>query len=381
VNHRILFIIEDLFELGPAHQLLGLASELATRGAKIQIGVLGQREIEPVKWESAGVKVTFLNGDDQTPLHTIRDGFQVCKELRALIQSFQPSIVHSWCGISELFMLLATKDWPLVKPHSSFRLISTELYRQPEKRFLRQTIEKQLARKVERMLVPHASVKTHLVENGYRDYRIDVVPNAVFETGVPANREPAKLRLRERLGLAESAYVAGTVAPLHARSRLKDLIWATDLLTCIRDDFHLAIVGKGSQLRRLKRFAALTESKSHIHFLEHPESPNEVVSGLDFYWHSHLDDPLSSNLLSAMAKGIPAISVFGEGTEEIVRPQETGFGVNFGARDEFARWTKYLIEQIEPGKQLARQGREFVCQNFDKQRMIEGYLGIYDLTS
>ena len=85
--------------------------------------------------------------------------------------------------------------------------------------------------------------------------------------------------------------------------------------------------------------------------------------------------------MSAMAKGIPAISVFGPGSKEIIRHQETGFAVNFGARDEFARWTKYLIEQEESGKQLARQGQTFVQSNFEESKMVDSYVGIYDLTS
>ena len=111
-----------------------------------------------------------------------------------------------------------------------------------------------------------------------------------------------------------------------------------------------------------------------------PDSPENLVAGLDFYWHSHLNDPLSGNLLSAMAHGIPAISVHGPGTEPVVRHQETGMAVNFGARDEFARWTKFFIEQTDATEQLARQGKNHVVSEFDKSKMIDGYIRIYDLT-
>lgn len=180
------------------------------------------------------------------------------------------------------------------------------------------------------------------------------------------------------MNLPEKAYLAGAVGPLCHRSRFKDLIWATDLLTVIRDDFHFLMIGKGSQRKQLERFASLTESRSHIHFLGHPEFPQRVVAGLDFYWNSHLRDPLSGNLLAAMANGIPSISVYGPGTEEIIRHQQTAFGVNFGARDEFARWTKFLIEKSEPAQKIAWQGQQFVRDNFRQSKMIDGYLAIYD---
>jgi len=85
--------------------------------------------------------------------------------------------------------------------------------------------------------------------------------------------------------------------------------------------------------------------------------------------------------MSAMANGIPSISVYGPGTKEIIRHQETGFAVNFGARDEFARWTKFLIEKPEQAARLARQGQEFVNAQFTKSTMVDGYLAIYDLIS
>ena len=400
MSHRILFVTETLFPLGPAEQLLRLSSQLVKRGHQIIVAVLGQRTFEPTQWTDAGIEVHFLNGDDTTPLHNLRDGFFVTRELRTLIRSVAPNIVHSWCGVSELMTLLATENFPLFKPLKKLRLISTELYLQPEKRFIRQVVENRLAQRVERMIVPHVTVKNHLVENGYREPRIDIVPNSfagssLSNSEMAAKRTTGRQRILSMLGLPETALLAGTVAPLIHRSRLKDLIFATNLLDCAFSeewfaehkpgaavpDVHLLIIGKGTQQKQLKRFAILTEAKPQVHFLDHPHSPDEIIAGLDFYWHSHLRDPLSGNLMAAMAHGIPAISVFGPGSEEIVRHQETGFAVNFGARDEFARWTKYLIEQQDSGQRLANQGQSFVQANFKESKMIDGYVGVYDLTS
>lgn len=376
--HRILFVIENLFPLGAALQLKLLADELVVKHYEVHVAVLGQKAFVPQDWIDSNIDVYFLNGDDKTPLHTMRDGFHVVRELRQVIQTIKPEIVHSWCGRAELLTLLAVQQYPVIKRLRRFRLISSELYLQPEKRFSRQVLENKMSRRVERMIVPHESVKQHLVENGYREPRISIVPNAVVSTS-PVNRIDAKRQLIAQLGLPEKARIAGTVARLQHRTRLKDLIWATDLLTCVRDDFHFLIIGTGSQLKQLKHFAALTESKAHVHFLGHPEEPEKIISGLDFYWNSHLREPLSGNLLNAMSYGIPAISVLGPGTDSIIRHQETGFAVNFGARDEFARWTKYLIEQTESGERLAQQGQDHVHSHFDKSKMIDGYTGIYEL--
>lgn len=378
VNQHILFVIENLFSLGAAQQLRVLAEGLVKQGYKIHVAVLGQRSFEPTQWTDLDIEVSFLNGDDKTPLHTMRDGFQVVKELRQLIAKLSPTIVHTWCGNAELLTLIAAvENIPMTKPLKQFRLISTELYRQPEKRFVQQLAENRMSQRVEQMIVPHDSVKQHLMENGYRESKISIVPNAVAVT-TGLERIEAKRELCRRLGLPESSKLAGTVARLHHRSRLKDLIWATDLLTCIGENFHFVVIGTGTQLKQLKRFASLTESRHHVHFLGQPDQPESLIAGLDFYWHSHLNDPLSGNLLSAMAHQIPAISVLGPGTEPIIQHQTTGMAVNFGARDEFARWTKYFIEKSESAQQLAIQGKNHVASNFDKSKMIDGYIQIYN---
>lgn len=377
MSHRILFVIETLFSQGAAQQLEILATALANQQYEIHIAVLGQKTEEPKRWTDAGINISFLNPDDATPLHTLRDGFHVTRELRRLIQTLSPDIVHTWCGNAELLTLIATQDFPTANRKNRFRLISTELFLQPKKRFTRQSAENWMSERVETMVVPHDSVRKHLVENGYRESRIKIVPNAIADIEPANDRAKTRSALLRKLDLAQSTLLVGSVAPLVHRSRLKDLIWATDLLTCIRPDLHFIIIGSGPQQKQLKRFAALTEAKSHIHFMGHPESPERIVASLDVYWHSHLRDPLSGNLLAAMANGIPAISVLGEGTGEIIHHQETGFAVNFGARDEFARWTKYLIEQTESAKQLARQGESFVQSHFKASTMIDGYLAIY----
>ncbi len=375
---RILFVIEDLLPMGPVQQLKLLADELIVKHYEIHIAVLGQKAFVPKDWLDPNIDVYFLNGDDKTPLHTMRDGFQVIAELRQLIRSIKPEIIHSWCGQAELLMLLAIQQYPFTKRLRRIRLISTELYLQPSKRFFRQTLENKMARRIERMIVPHESVKQHLVENGYRESRIAIVPNAVTSS-LPLIRTEAKSELTSMLGVSEDANIAGTVAPLQHRTRLKDLIWATELLTCIRDDFHLLIIGTGTQLKQLQHFAGLTQSKSHVHFLGQPDNLETIIAGLDFYWNSHLQEPNPTSLLNAMSSGVPAISVLGAGTNSIIRHQETGFAVNFGARDEFARWTKYLIEQTESGEQLADQGQQHVQTKFNKSKMVDGYVEIYEL--
>jgi glycosyltransferase involved in cell wall biosynthesis len=370
-----LFTIESLFELGPVEELRILTGALSASGCEIHIAILGEHRFEANQWLESGIKVHVLNKDDRTPLHSLRDCFSVVPELRKLIRTLSPDLIHAWCGQAEILTLIATRNVPLTRRLPFKQLISTQLALPRDLGFRHQIFENHLGDDDNfTTVVPHASVKTKLIELGKPEAQIEIIANSALARQA-SEKSSIRKSLREQLGLAQASYLAGTVAPLVHRSRLKDLIWATDLLTCVRPDFHFLIVGSGPQLSRLQRFASLTEAGDHIHFLSRPESP--VIQGLDFYWHPHLQEPISGNLMSAMAAEIPSIAVYGEGTEEIIRHQETGFAVNFGARDEFARWTKFLIEKPKESLALAKQGRQLVERSFPIESMINSYLSLY----
>ena len=259
----------------------------------------------------------------------------------------------------------------------STRRFATELALQPEKRFIQQLFEHRISTGFEKIFVPHESVKQHMIEDGYDPELFDLVPNRLSETAL--DRVAGRNLMLAQLKLPSDSKIAGTVAPLIPKARLKDLIWATDLLTCIRDDVHLVIFGVGKQKSRLRKFASQTESAAHVHFLDQPTNARKMLGGLDFFWHSHLLEPLPGSLMLAMASGIPVISVFGPGTSEMVRDQETGFAVNVGGKDEFARWTKYLIELPDSARQLATQSQEFALRKFGNGTQIDKYLRAYGL--
>ncbi len=390
MSQRILFTVEHLYPLGPAQLLFPLASELAAAGKDIVIAVLGQRTDEVSRWVDAGVRVFFINGDDRTPLHTHRDAFTVIRELRNLIRLVEPDTLHAWCGEAIWLTLLAIQKLPLATNLPEVRLMATELNLHPEKNFVRSLLEDKLSFQIDTLIVPQEEVADDLADEGLIAANTQIIRTgirvgdqyppeekiAIVDRGA-ISRCDLRKSIRDSLSLPENARLAITVADLEARTRLKDLIWATDLLACIREDFHFAIIGTGSQLWRLKKFARQTEAKDHIHFLGLPEQPESYIAASDFYWHSHLQSPLPGPLLAAMAMGIPAISVLGPGTAPVIDHQTTGFATNFGARDEFARWTKYLIEQTEPGSRLAQQGQDHAAKNFPFDSMLHGYLELY----
>jgi glycosyltransferase involved in cell wall biosynthesis len=364
--------------------LLPLVKGLAEAGLDVVVVVLGQRAFAPERWIAAGARVFFVNGDDQTPLHTSRDALEVVRELRALIRIVEPSIVHAWCGEAWWLTLLAVQSWPLAGKLPPFRLLATELSLPGKHGLVRRGLQRRMLDQLEAIVVPHQQVATRLQKILGREHRFQTISTGcvgdVFLDDPAADgweRNRLRLEVRRGLRLPDDAVLAISMADLEPVHRLKDLVWATDLLACVRDDFHFLLVGSGTQRHRLRRFASLTEAGANVHLLGLIDQPERFLRAADVYWNSHLEHPNSVQVLSAMESHVPVVSVLGLGTEQMIRHQETGFAVNYGARDEFARWTKYLIEMPGPAERLALQAEQWAEQQFPVEAVVSGYMELY----
>ena len=282
------------------------------------------------------------------------------------MRSFQPDVIHAF---GQRATLAAAS---VLMRDRKKKLISTLCSKWKPQPTLSAFTDQYLLRRVDRFIAPHESLKTDLSNFGIPTERLTIIANAIASGSLNTkqNRQQQRQRLIDATGVPASSFIAVTSAELEPVTRLKDLIWATDLLSCIRDDFHFVIFGEGSQHQRLLDFADCTEAADHVHFAGVNPAANELIAGADVFWNSHLQSPLPSGILAAMNAAVPVISVYGAETSPLIKHQETGFAVNYGARDEFARWTKFLIEKTDAGEQLARQGQQHVRENFTAQEMV-----------
>lgn len=176
--------------------------------------------------------------------------------------------------------------------------------------------------------------------------------------GNQQDRQPVRLAIAEFLDIPVNEHWIVTVADLQPRNQLKDLIWGLDLLRCIRDDVHLLIIGQGPQLQPLQRFAESTAAADFVHWLGMPEEADRIVAACDVYWHSHLNQEEPAGMLVAMANEVPVVSAWGRATASLVRPQQTAWAVPLGSRDQYARWTKYILENPEATRMMVTQARQ-----------------------
>jgi len=384
LSRRILFVVDSLFPLGDAYQLRILAEGLALQH-DVCICVTGSTDPR----DSSGlappdVAIHFLSWDQKLKHRAAAAQVQVALRLRKRVRAFEPDIVHAF---GQRATSIAAATLMAMKARPETKLVSSVLSSWLPQTASVQCFEGFLIKRVDHFLVAHPSLQKDLIDLDIATDNISILSNSVNkgtardgETEVAdQQRQQRRASLIEVTGIEPTAFIAVTSADLEPMTRLKDLIWATDLLSCVRDDVHLVILGAGSQQKRLRMFAECTEASPHVHFAGRPSTALEMLGASDVYWNSHLRTPLPSSLMAAMNFGVPVISVYGPQTEQLIRHQETGFAVNFGARDEFARWTKFLIEKPDAAKQLAWQGQQHVRREFESEGAISDVEKIYEV--
>ena len=169
------------------------------------------------------------------------------------------------------------------------------------------------------------------------------------------------------LGLSSDVLLIGAVGQLRTDRRLKDLIWAADMLKFIRGDVHLLIVGDGPHRGRLERFTSQVRIEDKVHFLGRRFDWSRWLGCIDIFWSARDSAGQPLALIEAMACGLPVVATRVPGSEELIDDGRDGYLVAVGNRLAIARATQKLLEsaalRAEVGAAgVARSVRHFLVR-------------------
>ncbi len=183
--------------------------------------------------------------------------------------------------------------------------------------------------------------------------------------------------LLAELGLPGGARLIGSVAKLTPVSRIKDLIWAADLLKVIRDDVHLLVVGDGPQRAILERFRHQCHIDDKVHFLGAVGNPTRIIRLCEVFWLAGEEGGLRGSLVQAMAAGVPVVAGDAPGCGELVADGQNGFLVPVGDRAALARAANKILDNAELAERLGTAARARVAADFSAAAMVAAHAALY----
>ena len=358
---RIVHVIPTLVRGGAEKQLSLLAAGLRAGGWDVEVCVLGHGGPWESYLERAGVRCTVLG--KRFKLDPVA-WWRLVRYFRRV----RPRLVQTWLFAANSYgrtAALAARV-PVI--------VASERSCDPWKASHEFALDRWLARHTRRIVVNSSGVRDFYVQRGLPAEKFVIIPNAV-EPATPAG-VPREDVLRS-LGLPPHARLIAAVNRLWPQKRVKDLIWAADLLKVVRDDVHLLIIGDGPQRARLERFCRQIELHDRVHFLgDRPDVPR-LLEHCELLWLASGYEGLPNAVLEAMAAGIPVVATDLPGTRDLVVPGVTGCLVPVGDRAALAREALRLIESPELARRLGQAARERAARHFSLNAMLERYAALY----
>ncbi len=358
---RILQIIPTLDRAGAEKQMSLLARGLPRDEFDVQVCALTRGGPLSADLLGAGIPLTVIG-------KRWRIDPQAYWRLKRYVARLRPDLIHTWLFAANAYGHAAGRACG-VKCH-----LAGQRCVDPWKGCIELAIDRYIGRHCSGVVVNSPGVRDFYVRHGLPAEKIRVIPNGV----PPAGRtNTTRRQLLAELGLPGESRLIGAVGRLWPQKRIKDAIWAADLLKVIRDDVHLLIIGDGPHRDRLRKFRDQVVIRDKVHFLGRRADVLRMIPHFDVLWSTSGYEGQSNAIMEAMSAGVPVVATDIPGTRDLVVGESTGYLVPIGDRAAVARCTNKLLDDAELAARFGRAGRERMAKQFCVEKMIARYVELY----
>ena len=370
---RILQIIPTLDRCGAERQLTLLAGGLPREEFEVHVCALTRGGPLQQDLEAAGVPVTTIHKRWKIDLRAYA-------RLKRLIAAFRPELIHTWLFAANVYGRLAGRACGVA------RLVAAERCVDSWKGWLQLAIDRRLARFTTRIVANSPGVRDFYLAHGLPEEQFEVIPNGV----VPAPPSAiSRQQLLADLSLPDDARLIGLVGRLWPQKRVKDAIWAADLLKVIRGDVYLLVIGDGPHRARLETFRDQVVIRDKVLFLGPRDDVPNLLPHFDVLWSASAFEGQSNTIMEAMAAGVPVVATDIPGTRDLIVHGTSGYlvptegrpaalaTVNTSVAKGLAKYTNVLLDDPALARRIGEAGRRRMLDEFGVDRMVARYADLY----
>ena len=182
---------------------------------------------------------------------------------------------------------------------------------------------------------------------------------------------------RAELGLPPSGPVLGMVAELDPRKGHAYLIQAMPAVLRAHPDARLLIVGQGPLEHELKAMIHELGLRDEIILTGHREDVPEILSLLDVFVLSSINEGMGRVIVEAMACARPVVASDLMGIPELVEDGLTGYLFRPRDADDLAAKIIELLDDPEKAEKMGLRGQAKVYPQYDEAVMVRAFEDVY----
>jgi glycosyltransferase involved in cell wall biosynthesis len=357
------------------------ASELALRGVEVHAVLPSSSGAAVAAWQRSGATLHFL--DCSLPVGNPRAISKSCSEIRQLVKSIRPNLIHTHHVTTTLMLRIA-----LGRKHPVPRIFQVPGPLHLEHWHTRK-LEIALAGENDFWIASSRFIMGLYQKAGITSTRLFL---SYYTTDTTLFSSSRTGYLRQKLQIPDTALVVGNINLIYPPKRYlghtvglkchEDVIKAIRIVQQQRSDVWGVLVGAafGASQRYEHKLRALAEQKSDGKILMPGNFSSQEVarSWPDFDCAVHV--PLSENcggVVEPLLSGVPTIAGDVGGLPEVVRPGVTGELVPIRRPDLLAKAILKVLDHSDEFKRMAESGRQLANAMFDPERCSAEVLSIY----
>ncbi|TWT47987.1 putative glycosyltransferase EpsD [Thalassoglobus neptunius] len=356
---KVLIVIPTLDRSGAEKQFVSLAIGLKERGDSIEVIALTRSGPYEEDLREAGISVTVLE-------KKTRFDVAVIWKLRSEIIKRSPDVVLSCLFAANSATRLATTGLGKTRP----KVIISERCVDSWKSSWQHWLDRRLQSATDLMIANSESVKNFYAEQGFPKQRIQVIPNGV---DTPASPTIPRHEFLKSCDLPEDAQLLMFVGRLAPQKRIKDLLWAVQMLRHSCPNAYFLIIGDGPEREELKLVAKECEAEDQTRFLGAVPNASELLHHADVFWLASEFEGMSNSLMEAMACGKPSVVSDIPPNRELISHGKEGWLVDLGDLAGFAQYTVRLIREPTVAQQLGEAAARKMTEGFRVSQMVDRY--------
>lgn len=361
---RIALVITELEVGGAERCLVNLATGLDADTFAPVVYSLGPRptgDRDPLvrQLDDAGIRVEFLDATSPYQFPS------AVRRLRTLLRTQQPDVVQTFLFHANVVGTIAARREKMPAVSIGIRVA--------ESRKMRQRIERQIAKRADRVVCVSQSVAEQATKSlRLRGDKIEVIPNGVDIANFPA---------KARADLAKFAVPADqkVITAIGRLEKQKGFDWLLQLSPRMFDrlpDHHLLIVGDGEQRETLQRLVKSLQLVARVHFTGWQPNPAELMRASTMLVMPSRWEGMSNVLLEAMASSLPVVATDVEGVREVIGDAEEQV-VGVSNPNEFVERVVAIATNAEMAEKLGVFNRNRIADHFSLSAMIEKYARLF----